>query len=550
MIKIISISIVVLFLSVGVIFADRLHVDDLVYQGAFRLPIASNNSSWEYSGLAMTCYPEGDPQGTKDGFPGSIFAVGHDQQQSVSEISIPIPVISTEKNLHELNTATTLQAFQNIAGNLFYDNIDELSLPRMGLAYLPAQQGQTSGKLHFTIGQHIQGFEASHAWTELDLTISNPAGAWHFGSYTNYVTNDYMLDIPAEWATINTAGQLLATGRAREGLWSGRGPALFSYAPWSEGNPPADNSTLSNITPLLLYGVQENGATDIISDESTSMVGYSDADHWLGSAWLTSGDKSALIFSGTKAIGNSWYGFANGVIWHYDCAEQQPPTCPEIPAWPSDDRGFWAENYQAQLIFYDTDDLAAVALGTIPSYQPQPYAVLDLTPYLFDAEISLERYRNDLVGATCFDRTHQLLYLFERQADEEKSVVHVWKVGGFSPLAAIQVDGRSDEVRVTANTPVSITISLKTDLTSSAKADWWVAYVTDGKGYTYVYPSGWSTNLKPTYQGELFNFSSFNIFNESLSVGNYIFFFGVDTIADGNLSVDNLHYDYITVEVQ
>ena len=73
----------------GIVFANRMHVDDLLYQGAFRLPDASNNSTWEYSGLAMTCYPEGDPKGANDGYLGSIFAVGHDHQQHVSEISIP-----------------------------------------------------------------------------------------------------------------------------------------------------------------------------------------------------------------------------------------------------------------------------------------------------------------------------------------------------------------------------------------------------------------------------------------------------------------------------
>ena len=53
---------------------------------------------------------------------------------------------------------------------------------------------------------------------------------------------------------------------------------------------------------------------------------------------------------------------------------------------------------------------------------------MDLTPYLFDTELHPQRYRRDLVGAICFDRSNQLLYLFERQADEEKSIIHVWRV--------------------------------------------------------------------------------------------------------------------------
>ncbi len=88
--KVISMTTIISLLCVEIVSANRLQQDDLVYQGAFRLPEASNNSNWEYSGLAMTCYPEGDPQGANDGYPGSIFAVGHDHQQHVSEISIPV----------------------------------------------------------------------------------------------------------------------------------------------------------------------------------------------------------------------------------------------------------------------------------------------------------------------------------------------------------------------------------------------------------------------------------------------------------------------------
>ena len=71
---------------------------DLVYKGAFRLPGGSNGSNWEYSGYAMTYYHDGDPTGPNDRYPGSIFAIGHDHQQYVSEISIPVPVILKNKN--------------------------------------------------------------------------------------------------------------------------------------------------------------------------------------------------------------------------------------------------------------------------------------------------------------------------------------------------------------------------------------------------------------------------------------------------------------------
>lgn len=48
-----------------------------------------------------------------------------------------------------------------------------------------------------------------------------------------------------------------------------------------------------------------------------------------------------MVFSGTKALGKSWYGFANGVVWAYDCAENPAArsalTTPLIQPTPPDD---------------------------------------------------------------------------------------------------------------------------------------------------------------------------------------------------------------------
>ena len=52
----------------------------------------------------------------------------------------------------DLNIAATLQPFTDIRGDLF----GTLEMPRAGLAYLPAQGEQTTGKLYFTWGQHLE----------------------------------------------------------------------------------------------------------------------------------------------------------------------------------------------------------------------------------------------------------------------------------------------------------------------------------------------------------------------------------------------------------
>ena len=403
--------------------SDLITTEDLTYIGAFRLPDASGDSSWEYSGHALTYYPSGDPGGSDDGFPGSLYGVGHDHQLYVSEISIPEPVIS--KNLDDLNTATTLQPFQDITNGAV---TEYLALPRLGLEYLPPQGEQTSAKLHFSLGQHIQDFEPSHGWSEIDLSEPQTAGLWVFDGITNYASNDYIFEIPEEWANAISAGYRLASGRFREGVWGGGGPALFAYSPWQDGNPPKKGSTLSAVKPLLLFGIQEPGMPDIIVDESMQMDGYQESDHWLGGAWLTAGDKSAVIFTGTKALGRSWYGYANGVIHEHDCAEQNPPTCPDPPEWPYDNRGYWAEDYQAQIIFFNPYDLVKVANGEMESYKPQPYAALDISDVLFDPDLHLEEYRRDFVTAAAFDRANGHLFVIEKLADEYKSVIHVWQI--------------------------------------------------------------------------------------------------------------------------
>jgi hypothetical protein len=58
-------------------------------------------------------------------------------------------------------------------------------------------------------------------------------------------------------------------------------------------------------------------------------------------------------------------------------------------------------------------------------YEPQPYATLDIDQYLYHIESSQQWFH---VGASSFDREHGLLYVFEPMADNDKSLVHVWRV--------------------------------------------------------------------------------------------------------------------------
>jgi len=382
---------------------------DLVYQGAFRLPDApgADEQSWKWSNWASaaTCYPGGDPNGPDDGYPGSLFGVGHDQTQYVSEISIPVPVVSLDKSLDDLNTATTLQDFHDIRGGLF----GEMEMPRVGLAYLPPQGAQTTARLYFAWAPHLDegATSPSHGWRQLGLSNPQSAGPWRIGDYCNYVTGDYLFAIPQSWADAYTPGQYLATGRYRDGGQDAQGPSLFAIAPWNEGNPPAAGSALP-ATPLLLY-------TAITDDEQHTLNGYHHSDEWTGAVWLAAGEKSAVLFVGNKGTGDGWYGCADGTVW------------PEEPPYPEacDERGWWSSSFVGQMIFYNPADLAAVARGEMAPYEPQPYATLDVDEYLYHVTSDQQKHH---LGAAAFDHQRGLLYLFEPLVDEDKPLVHVWRV--------------------------------------------------------------------------------------------------------------------------
>jgi len=246
----------------------------------------------------------------------------------------------------------------------------------------------------------------SHGWAELDLANPQPAGPWRIGEYWNYVTTDYIFAIPQEWADDYTPGMRLATGRYRDGGQGSLGPSLFAYGPWNEGNPPAPGTTLSAV-PLLLYG-------DVYEEGSPEMNGYAHSDHWSGGAWLTVGDKSAVIFVGTKGLGETWYGCADGTVW-----PEEPPYPPECP-----ERGWWSEQFTAQIVLYSPADLAAVATGAMEPGEPQPYAVLEIEDVLYNTDFVLLNH----LGAAAFDRERGLLYVLEPLADEDRPLVHVWRV--------------------------------------------------------------------------------------------------------------------------
>jgi len=432
---------------------QRIEPSCFEYLGAFRLPGDDTPpNTFAYGGNAMTFNPDGDPGGALDGFPGSLFIMGHDRQawgslpegNQMAEVSIPQPV--KNKNLQNLPKAEFIQGFHEVAAGYFTE-LNEI--PRVGVHYL--DHPATGPKIHLCWGQHLQFDEVpSHAWFNPTLKDPDLKGTWFIGNQNLYSVNGYLFGIPEEWADVFTQGRYIATGRMRDGGWSGRGPGLFAYRPWVDerGTPAPTGMRLEEVV-LLKY---KSSLSDL-SVQDGSMHGYQHPDQWDGGAWLTTlSGKSAVLFAGTKGTGAKyWYGWVNPAGPEHPCVERELPDqstlcflsdgrqCPKEDYGGCDNhndyRGWWSSEFQAQFILYDAADLANVSLRKLHPWEPQPYASISIDHHLFLNPTGIEldmlgtdsqrRYR---LSAVTFDQKRGHLFVLELFADNAKPVVHVWKV--------------------------------------------------------------------------------------------------------------------------
>ena len=401
---------VVLLLAEGTVAAAQEgRIDpaaDLVYVGAFRLPGPSGGSSWEWGGRGLGHHPGGDPGGSADGYPGSLYGIGHDHLGYVSEISIPAPVVSPTKNPAELPVATTLRAFAY--ARAFEPNGDGEWF--MGdLAVLPPQGTQTTAKLHQCWIRHMQNEKGVQSgWCELDL--GDPRGGWYLGPSNGpphpEALGRYLGVLPADWAATHAGGKRLLTGRFRDGGQQSCGPTLYAFAPWEEGDPPLVGSELDYVR-LLHYD-------DFLG--TNWLAEYTHADEWVGVDWVAADDgRSTVVFVGTKGLGDCWYGYPNGARF--------PDCLPECDEWEG--RGWWADECRARMLFYDPADLAAVAAGTLAASAPQPYAVLDFDDRLFRTHAINDK---DRVMSSAFDAGNGVLYVLEPWVDGDQPIAHAWQL--------------------------------------------------------------------------------------------------------------------------
>ncbi|PIV28446.1 MAG: hypothetical protein COS37_00955, partial [Anaerolineae bacterium CG03_land_8_20_14_0_80_58_20] len=225
-----------------------------------------------------------------------------------------------------------------------------------------------------------------------------------------------------------------------------------AYRPWqADGSPPPSGTRLEEVS-LLLYENAYN-TEDIVR----AMNGYQHPDAWEGGAWITTpSGKQAVLFAGTKSNGDKyWYGYINPNGPQYACVDANVTdftTCRNADgsACPQEDfsgccdaeagtcvsnRGWWTTRFDAEFILFDPNDLAKVANGQMESWEPQPYAAIDiderlyLNPPEWDlVELGWGDQRRTRIGDVSYDRQSGLLYVLELYADGAMPIIHVWQI--------------------------------------------------------------------------------------------------------------------------
>jgi hypothetical protein len=354
------------------------HEADLVYQGSFRIenkPMNGTRMGFGASGLGF------NPARN------SLYAVGHDQHQLATEITVPEP--RKTDVYQQLPAAEYLQNF--------FDPLDG-----KGAVISPSGKAAEvrigtllpfAGKLIVSAWTYYDASiktRTSHVVSSLDLSLTDDAeGPFATDAPKVAYTAVYMSELPDEWKAAFGA-PILAGGCCTPIISrTSYGPAAFAIDPtkFSDRRPlPAK--------PLVFY--PDDRMISVFSQQSE----LANAATKVNGAMLPSGTRTVL-FIGRQGLGPVCYGSG---------AKCNNPL--------SANSGFHAPPYRVQVWAYDALDLLAVAEGKKKPWEPRPYAVWGLT-------LPFERPQRTLQSAAFDPATNRI---FIAPSSGEEPLVHVMKV--------------------------------------------------------------------------------------------------------------------------
>jgi len=351
---------------------------DLVYQGAFRLPMgAIGGSSFDYGGTALAFNP----------VRGSLFMVGHAWQQFVAEVTVP--TIRGGAGWSDLPFATVLQPFTDATEGLMKN-----------VSANPGDSFQVGGLLAYKDRLYLSVYvyydasgsqKLSHFVSGLDLSVSGDVrGPYQVGTLGAGFVSGYFGLVPSGWQ--EALGGPVLNGNCCLSIISrtSYGPAVFAIDPAQLGSTPA------KAVPLVYYTDSHPlgpwGGDSVVFNGSTNVDGIV----------FPEGTRSVLFF-GRQGLGPWCYG--------------DGPACndPTSPA-----KGGHGYPYAYYVWAYDATDLAAVKSGKRKPWDVKPYATwkLDLPFAGFDVGIK----------GVAYDPATGRIFVSQYRSDGDNPLIHILTV--------------------------------------------------------------------------------------------------------------------------
>ena len=365
------------------VLAEDLLPSDLTYEGTFRTPTDyRNGTTWNFKLGGIGYIPTGDNTAacTAENVPydcctgagtgiatgycvGTLIGSGHRQYKTgqVEEIGIPA-LKNTAGTYASFTEAPVVNVFTDVTGGLITadDNVSDV-------LYLAAQGSQTSPKLYWTTYEWYDpdAEDTGLGWSDVDFTNFNAKGTWTT-PYHPGRNQACMFEIPAEWATahLSSGGEpRIGIGRYRQQGGVSRGGTVYAIAPWNDGNPPANNTSLTTVE--MFYPDDDN--------PQPTETWHSSENEFEDAAWIDIGDKEALVFGGRVGM-RHWYLFDG--LWPFETyrCEGTFSECEDYYF----SNGYYHKPDVAALSFYSTADLAAIQSGTKTSDDVDAYAIMQI----------------------------------------------------------------------------------------------------------------------------------------------------------------------------
>ncbi len=374
-------SLTVSFPLVTSIWSQSLvHKGDLIYHGAFRLPTDQDGGSrFGYGGTAPVYHPMNN----------SIFMVGHDWDQKVSEVSIPALVISDD--IDDLNTAEMLQPFRDISEGEMY-TVDDGTIKIGGLLHDGDKLIMSAYTYYDADGDQL----LSHCTSDTNITVvGDVEGMFQLGTLGAGFVSGYMTKVPTEWQS--AFGGTAITGQCCIPIISrsSYGPAAFVFDPEDLGvEDPVP------VIPLVYYPDEEPlspwNSTGPWFNGTTSITGV-----------VIPEQRRSVLFFGSHGIGEFCYGTGE------DCNDPVNGS-----------QGTHAYPYVFQIWAYDILELLAVKNGQVDPWDVTPYAVWN-----FDFPIT---EGNKQIGGATYDPETGMIYVSQLRIDgfDAYPLVHAFTLRG------------------------------------------------------------------------------------------------------------------------